>query len=246
MRNVTCPSSRCTITLLQYTLSMLSMAAILFATGMSVPAYAQPIPLVEIVQRCAGTLPVQGLTIGNTVQPDLLVDKPCRVEGTDPHYFGHVNIVKGGSLIFIEPPAEPPAKGQDFWATSIIIENGGAMLAGVDDQKPYGTNGKTLTIHLYGEDPRGDDPRKDEGPGEVVRAGAGQGRIRRLRHSDRRVEQQRQDTGDDTGPRPEGLLLPVPVIFTGMKERRPSRGRRAISATKSSHSPMAARCACTV
>jgi hypothetical protein len=118
------------------------------------------------VQRCAGTLPVQGLTIGNTVQPDLLVDKPCRVEGTEPHYFGHVNIVKGGSLIFIEPPAEPPAKGQDFWATSIIIENGGAMLAGVDDQKPYGTNGKTLTIHLYGEDPRGDDPTKDEGPGE--------------------------------------------------------------------------------
>jgi hypothetical protein len=31
--------------------------------------------------------------------------------------------------------------------------------------KPYGTNGRTLTFHLYGADPRGDDPKAVEGPG---------------------------------------------------------------------------------
>jgi hypothetical protein len=167
MRNVTCSDSRRTITLLRYAMSILVTAAGLLAIGVSVPAYAQPIPLVGLVLRCDGTLAVKGLTIGGTVQPDLLVDKPCRVEGTQPYYFGHVNIVKGGSLIFVEPPTEPKTvTGQDFWATSIIIENGGALLAGVDDQKPYGKNGKTLTIHLYGADPRGNDPTKPEGPGE--------------------------------------------------------------------------------
>jgi hypothetical protein len=167
MRNVTCPDSRRTIVLLRYAMSIMVAAAGLLAIGVFVPAYAQPIPLVGLVLRCDGTLPVQGLTIGGTVQPDLLIDKPCKVQGTQPYYFGHVNIVKGGSLIFVEPPTEPTTvKGQDFWATSIIIENGGALLAGVDDQKPYGTNGKTLTIHLYGADPRGNDPTKPEGPGE--------------------------------------------------------------------------------
>ncbi len=113
-----------------------------------------------------GELHVQGKMLNNEPQPDLLVNGTCKVVGSSPFYFGHVNIVAGGKLIFVEPPIEPrDVKGQDFWATSIIIENGGALLAGVGDQEAYGTNGKTLTIHLYGADPRGDDPTKTEGPG---------------------------------------------------------------------------------
>ncbi len=130
------------------------------AAGMPVSGYAA-VPL-----KCDGTLAGQGLTIGGNGQPDLLIEKTCRVEGGKPYYFRHVNVIKGGKLIFIEPRVEPPTvAGQDFWATSILIENGGALLAGVDDEKPYGTNNKTLTIHLYGADPRGDDPTKTEGPG---------------------------------------------------------------------------------
>jgi hypothetical protein len=111
-------------------------------------------------------LHVQGKVLNNAPQPDLLVKGACKVVGYSPFYFGHVNIVSGGKLIFVEPPVEPRTEtGQDFWASSIIIENGGALLAGVGNQAPYGTNGKTLTIHLYGADPRGGDPTKNEGPG---------------------------------------------------------------------------------
>jgi cell migration-inducing and hyaluronan-binding protein len=97
---------------------------------------------------------------------DMLVDSLCEVTGTSIK-LGQVNIVKGGKLVFIEPASADTATGQDFWASSIIIENGGEMLAGVNytrlntttnreeivEAKPYGTNEKTLRIHLYGKDP---------------------------------------------------------------------------------------------
>ena len=99
-------------------------------------------------------------------QEDMLVDRLCVVTGTSIK-LGRVNIVSGGKLVFIEPSASSAPTGQDFWASSIIIENGGEMLAGVDyarlnrttkreeivPTKPYGSNGKTLRIHLYGADP---------------------------------------------------------------------------------------------
>jgi hypothetical protein len=117
----------------------------------------------EPPKKCGadGILTEQGKIIGGGgVQPDLVIDKPCQVLGTKPYYFGNVNIIKGGKLIFIEPPVEPTTeKTQDFWATAIIIENGGEMYAGVDypgqlaATKAYGTNGKTLRFHLYGKDP---------------------------------------------------------------------------------------------
>ena len=97
---------------------------------------------------------------------DMLVASLCLVTGTSIK-LGQVNIVKGGKLVFVEPASSDTPTGQDFWASSIIIENGGEMLAGVDytrlnpttqreeivETKPYGTNEKTLRIHLYGEDP---------------------------------------------------------------------------------------------
>ncbi len=89
--------------------------------------------------------------------------------------FRQVNIIDKGKLKFIEPAREAkdkitnhPITGQDFWATAIIIESGGAILAGVDDQEPYGTNQKTLTFHLWGADPRKVNnlkPTDPEGPG---------------------------------------------------------------------------------
>ena len=78
-------------------------------------------------------------------------------------------------LIFVEPATSSAIKGQDFWATSIIIENGGELRAGTgkdtdgSELEPYGKHLKTLTFHLYGADPRGPDPigdaAKPEGPG---------------------------------------------------------------------------------
>ena len=102
--------------------------------------------------------------------------------------FGRVNIIQGGKLVFIEPAKERRIDnpgpgvtdtGQDFWATSIIVENGGELLAGVpykirDPQtrlekevpiNPYGTTGKSLRFHLYGKDPRAV-VTDSEGPGQ--------------------------------------------------------------------------------
>ena len=43
----------------------------------------------------------------------------------------------------------------DFYAKSILVENGGSLIAGLDSAsnlKPIGTSGGRLTIHLYGKD----------------------------------------------------------------------------------------------
>ena len=108
-----------------------------------------------------GRGPGQGVSVTDQpVQPkNLLVSGTCLVKGAT-YYYGQVNIRRGGRLIFVEPAASSALKGQDFWANAIIIEAGGEMLAGVPvavlmrrkdvSGKVYGTNGKTLTIHLYG------------------------------------------------------------------------------------------------
>jgi hypothetical protein len=99
---------------------------------------------------------------------DLQVVGPCLVEpGGATYRFGNVNILKGGQLYFREHDRNNQfiEKTQtDFWARSIIIENGGLMhaSAGINTshvgpvpygmREPYGAYGGTLTIHLYGED----------------------------------------------------------------------------------------------
>jgi hypothetical protein len=89
--------------------------------------------------------------------PDVKVTGKCEVSIGSTGYYGNVNILKGGSLRFHEGYARWRTDTH-FWANSIIIENGGALIAdggvGMDTEprRPYGeiTHG-TLTIHLYGE-----------------------------------------------------------------------------------------------
>jgi cell migration-inducing and hyaluronan-binding protein len=83
---------------------------------------------------------------------DLKVTGRCSVQINRKSYFGNVNIVDGGVLLFRE--SNGPGNSQtDFWASSIIIEKGGAMIADGAATRvlPYGVNGGTLTIHLYGK-----------------------------------------------------------------------------------------------
>jgi hypothetical protein len=116
-------------------------------------------------------------------QPSLEVNGYCKVKPADPtesnnpslndYYFGKVNITNGGVLIFEEGPSTARDKVVNFWAKSIIVENGGTMMAGVDDTtdtnitpgtKPYGTNGFTLNIILYdNESGKGDNSCISEG-----------------------------------------------------------------------------------
>jgi hypothetical protein len=138
---------------------LLAAAIGLCTTAMVAPGHAEP------PKKCGadGILTEQGKIIGGGgVQPDLVIDTPCQVLGTKPYYFGNVNIISGGKLIFIEPPVEPTTeKTQDLWATAIIIENGGEMYAGVDypgqlaSTKAYGTNGRTHPARHLGYQRRG-------------------------------------------------------------------------------------------
>jgi cell migration-inducing and hyaluronan-binding protein len=98
--------------------------------------------------------------------PNLLITKPCTVAGgpggaanAKHYYFGHVHIYDGGSLTFADAQI-------DFWASSILVEQKGSLIAGTSTM-PIGhdgrgstctnpndsstcTNSGVLTIHLYG------------------------------------------------------------------------------------------------
>ena len=77
---------------------------------------------------------------------DIVVNVPCAVDGSAPnglYQYGNINIISGGTLTFDDVKI-------DLWAANILIENGGSLLAGTT--MPIGTNGGSLTIHLYGPD----------------------------------------------------------------------------------------------
>ncbi|MGH7909334.1 MAG: pentapeptide repeat-containing protein, partial [Thermodesulfobacteriota bacterium] len=72
---------------------------------------------------------------------DIVITAPCSVGGGNYQY-GNINILKDGSLDFDD-------KNIDFWAKSILVENGGSLTAGTP-QTPIGTQNGQITIHLYG------------------------------------------------------------------------------------------------
>lgn len=77
---------------------------------------------------------------------DLKIYKNCRV-GDGVFYYNHVNIVAGGSLNFNEVPKLVTS----FYARSIVVENGGTLVAGTRGS-PFGSQGGSLHIILYGRD----------------------------------------------------------------------------------------------
>jgi hypothetical protein len=87
--------------------------------------------------------------------PDLLIDHECHV-GIGWFGYNNVNIISGGlpgnrthgKLIFVE---DRDGTSIQFYAHSILVENGGSLEAGTAD-KPFGSWGGYLTIHLYGKD----------------------------------------------------------------------------------------------
>ena len=132
---------------------------------------------------CLGELPQQALSIsvdtsGTRDQPDVLVVQggTCIVSKLGDYYYGTVHVENGGKLVFVEPPQQDPGQPNEtnFWAESIIIENGGGVFAGVPvagedgatfDEKPYGIKGNTLSIVLYGADQSKGDPVSNRGTG---------------------------------------------------------------------------------
>lgn len=91
---------------------------------------------------------------------DLLVTGPCEVKaGT--YTFHNVNVVKTAGADCTQQPAncgslsfDDDSSGIEFFAESILIENGGSLIAG-SPAAPIGTNCSggacgQVTIHLWG------------------------------------------------------------------------------------------------
>ena len=86
--------------------------------------------------------------LGMGMGQDIVINKRCNVGSSGSYNYGDVNIIAGGSLVFQE--LLPNVK-INFWAKSILVENGGSLLAG-EMLAPFGKRDGVLTIHLYGAD----------------------------------------------------------------------------------------------
>jgi len=76
---------------------------------------------------------------------DLLITAPCNVTAGE-HMYRNINILDNGELNFIDEGAETK-----FWTKSILVENGGKLIAGTNSAAgAFGANGGKLTIYLYG------------------------------------------------------------------------------------------------
>src|SRR5262245_9758415 len=97
--------------------------------------------MLVVLARASGAAaqcpPPGGTALPPGAGEDLEVTSPYTVCAGTYHY-GNVNVYAGGSLTFADEAA-----GIDFWASSILIENDGALLAGTPDA-PIGTNGGTV------------------------------------------------------------------------------------------------------
>jgi hypothetical protein len=125
------------------------LIGIFLSTG---PALAQP----RQVETCpTGRLNDRPGGGNFTNPPDLLIDHECHV-GIGWFGYNNVNIISGGppgnrthgKLIFVE---DRDGTAIEFFAQSIVVENGGSLEAGTAD-KPFGSRGGRLTIHLFGKD----------------------------------------------------------------------------------------------
>ncbi|GEP61971.1 hypothetical protein RSO01_91370 [Reyranella soli] len=98
---------------------------------------------------------------------DLVISEYCTLNQDAAYYYGQINIVSGGFLIFQEPATQ--FSNVDFWASSIVIEANGVLQIG-NPTTPYGTSGGFLTIHLYGKDQsNGANPAEYQGQGVLCK-----------------------------------------------------------------------------
>ncbi len=122
-------------------------------TVLSVVWALWPRTLNAALVTCAGDL--SQLSSGPEV--DLVVTGKCSVAAGQNYIFHYINIINGGSLQFIDPPNTSLDNAEtNLYAASIIIQNGGSLIAGtLKPFHPIGLNGGVITIHLWGAQ---DDP----------------------------------------------------------------------------------------
>jgi cell migration-inducing and hyaluronan-binding protein len=101
---------------------------------------------------CNGAIQPNRLGQGGGNSPgqvaNLVVNTSCTIQTGGSYYYDQINIVgPNGSLKIMEP--KKGDKDINIWASSIIVENGGELIAG-KATAPYGSNGGTLTFFIYG------------------------------------------------------------------------------------------------
>ena len=91
---------------------------------------------------CTELMP--GMTLPQPVRGCFVV----RQAGAMPYVHDIVNILAGGGLYFVENPG----RTIDFQVKSLLVEQGGVLQAG-SPNCPFGNQGGTLSLGLYGDDP---------------------------------------------------------------------------------------------
>ncbi len=84
---------------------------------------------------------------GGGATPQDVVISDCRTVPPGIYTYAYVNVVKGGTLYFVDAPGDT-----NFYAKSILVQQGGTVRAGAWCQ-PFGTGKGKLTIGLWGDDP---------------------------------------------------------------------------------------------
>ena len=139
--------------------------AVLAAVPLMPEAEAAPS---DTVTCTSGKLSPQNLRGGSTgvsgQQPDLVVSTSCTVSSPGNYFYGNVNIVAGGSLIFKEPTGTGTLV--NFWASNIIVEAGGSLIAG-SEKSPYGSRRGVLDIYIYGPNQSTGNPATSQGQGAL-------------------------------------------------------------------------------
>jgi hypothetical protein len=134
-----------------------SVAAATLLAALSIVQNSSLLAQVPLHALHAGERPVgcgvDGILPQQQLGAVLVLTDSCTVKaGT--YKFGEVHILgPAGKLTFEDAKI-------DFWASSILIEKDGALVAGKLDTPIGTTAGSVVTIHLWGKDQTGTDPNK--------------------------------------------------------------------------------------
>ena len=133
---------------------------LLIALLMVTMSQASSAATTQIITCTTGQLPHGD----KTNPPDLVIATGTCVADTaggSNYYFHRVNILYGGTLQFVDATT-------DFWAESILVQNGGKLYAGTSGQAITPIIHGTLTIHLWGKDQGGTAKGDGKGGGSGI------------------------------------------------------------------------------
>ena len=113
-------------------------------------------------QTCPDYVPTECQEIAPTFDLPRRIDRCYVVKsgGSTPYVHEWLNVVEGGALYFVEDPG----RDIDFQVQALLVEKGGVVQAG-SPECPFGVDGGTLQLGLYGDDPTDQGTKAPAGSG---------------------------------------------------------------------------------